>query len=88
MADMAEPVATADNENEAGQPTIRDDEDRPQSHASRFASNHGPIDLTEDERIESPTDAAMPLIRRSTAGAVTVAAAPAASTAGFSQLNK
>jgi hypothetical protein len=86
MADMAEPVATADNENEAGQPTIRDDEDRPQSHASRFASNHGPIDLTEDERIESPTDAAMPLIRRSTAGAATTA--PVAPAAGFSQLNK
>ena len=86
MADMAEPVPIAYNEHETGQPTIREDEDYPQSHASRFASNHGPIDLTEDERIESPTDAAMPLIRRSTAVAATTA--PAAPAAGFSQLNQ
>lgn len=64
MADMAD--------NEAGRPTIRDGEDRLQNHASRFTSHHGQIDLT-DERIESPTDAAMPLISRSAAVLATAA---------------
>ncbi|KAH6840783.1 hypothetical protein B0I37DRAFT_438177 [Chaetomium sp. MPI-CAGE-AT-0009] len=70
MADMVE--------NQAGQPTIRDAEDRPQSHTSRFTSNNQAIDLTDDDRIDSPSEAAMPLISR-------LAAAPTA--AGPSQMN-
>ncbi|KAK3296858.1 uncharacterized protein B0H64DRAFT_456560 [Chaetomium fimeti] len=76
MADMADPTAGGDNQ--TGQRTIREAENRPQSHTSRFASNNQAIDLTGEDRIESPTDAAMPLIRRPAA---------AASAAGPSQMN-
>jgi hypothetical protein len=43
----------------------RQNDHRPPSHATRFANSA--IDLTEEDRAESPTDVAMPMIRRAPA---------------------
>ncbi|KAK4042706.1 hypothetical protein C8A01DRAFT_13698 [Parachaetomium inaequale] len=58
MADMADSME--DREKRPRRPT-----ERPQSHATRFANSA--IELTEEDRAESPTDVAMPMIRRAPA---------------------
>lgn len=66
MADMADPVGAIDDHQAGG------DSQQLQHQAQaaqRFLSHHNrPIDLTSDERAESPTDAVMPMRRRAMQG--------------------
>ncbi|KAL2168245.1 hypothetical protein VTG60DRAFT_253 [Thermothelomyces hinnuleus] len=66
-AGMADPVEPRDNRADRAAMGDGNSDDRPQGSEQRLAHRRA-IDLTDDDRAESPTDVAMPMMRRAPAG--------------------